>query len=152
MIAFSLSYLNAKDFLIVIRITLSSANHCYNKIIEKREVLNMEKKFIKNIAFGEALTLESLVEYQEGRVVSLTLVQNDAMSMTLFAFAQGEGISTHSAPGDALVYIIDGQAKITIGDKSIDAKAGQTIVMPSNVPHGLDATENFKMLLVVSFK
>lgn len=112
----------------------------------------MEKKFIKNIAFSEALTLESLVEYQAGRVVSLTLVQNDAMSMTLFAFAQGEGISTHSAPGDALVYIIDGQARISIGDKTIDAKAGQTVVMPSNVPHGLDATENFKMLLVVSFK
>lgn len=112
----------------------------------------MEKRFIKNIAFSEALDLESLVEYQAGRVVSLTLVQNDAMSMTLFAFSQGEGISTHSAPGDALVYIIDGQARISIGDKSIDAKAGQTVVMPSNIPHGLDATENFKMLLVVSFK
>ncbi len=112
----------------------------------------MEKRFIKNIAFSEALDLESLVEYQTGRVVSLTLVQNDAMSMTLFAFSQGEGISTHSAPGDALVYIIDGQARISIGDKIIDAKAGQTVVMPSNIPHGLDATENFKMLLVVSFK
>lgn len=112
----------------------------------------MEKRFIKNIAFSEALDLESLVEYQAGRVVSLTLVQNDAMSMTLFAFSQGEGISTHSAPGDALVYIIDGQARISIGDKIIDAKAGQTVVMPSNIPHGLDATENFKMLLVVSFK
>lgn len=112
----------------------------------------MEKPFIKNIPFGEAFPLESLVEYQDGRVVSLTLVQNDAMSMTLFAFAKGEGISTHSSPGDALVYIIDGQAKISIGDKTIDVEAGQTVVMPSNVPHGLDATENFKMLLVVSFK
>ena len=112
----------------------------------------MEKRYIKNIAFGEPLSLASLVEYQPGRVVSLTLVQNDAMSMTLFAFAQGEGISTHSAPGDAFVYIIDGQARITIGDKTIDAAAGQTVVMPANVPHGLDATENFKMLLVVSFK
>ena len=112
----------------------------------------MGKKFIKNIAFAEALALDSLVEYQEGRVVSLTLVQNEAMSMTLFAFAKGEGISTHSAPGDALVYIIDGVARITIGDKTIEAKAGQTVVMPSNIPHGLDAIENFKMMLVVSFQ
>ena len=112
----------------------------------------MEKKYIKNIAFGEALALEALVEYQEGRVVSLTLVQNDAMSMTLFAFAKGEAISTHSSPGDAFVYIIDGKASITIGEKTIDAEAGQTVVMPSNVPHGIDATENFKMMLIVSFK
>ncbi|MDU4960508.1 MAG: cupin domain-containing protein [Sporomusaceae bacterium] len=111
-----------------------------------------QKRFIKNIAFSEPQALDSLVDYQPGRVVSLTLVQNDAMSMTLFAFAQGEGISTHSAPGDAFVYMIDGQARITIGDKIIDAKAGQTVVMPSNIPHGLEATENFKMLLVVSFK
>lgn len=112
----------------------------------------MEKRYIKNIAFSEPLELNSLVEYQDGRVVSLTLVQNDAMSMTLFAFAKGEGISTHSAPGDALVYIIDGKARITIGEKTIEASAGQTVVMPSNVPHGLDAIENFKMMLVVSFK
>jgi quercetin dioxygenase-like cupin family protein len=112
----------------------------------------MEKRFIKNIAFGEALELESLVEYQTGRVVSLTLVQNAAMSMTLFAFGKGEGISTHSSPGDALVYIIDGKARITIGEKTIEAKAGQTVVMPSNIPHGLDAIENFKMMLIVSFK
>ena len=112
----------------------------------------MEKRFIKNIAFSEALSLDSLVDYQEGRVVSLTLVQNDAMSMTLFAFAKGEGISTHSAPGDALVYIIDGRASITVGEKTMEAIAGQTVVMPSNVPHGLDAVENFKMMLVVSYK
>ena len=112
----------------------------------------MEKRFIKNIAFGETLELASLVEYQAGRVVSLTLVQNDAMSLTLFAFGQGEGISTHSSPGDALVYIIDGKARITIGEQTLDATAGQTVVMPSNVPHGLEAIENFKMMLIVSFK
>lgn len=112
----------------------------------------MEKKFIKNIAFAQVMELERLVEYQEGRVVSLTLAQNDAMSLTLFAFSKGEGISTHSAPGDAMVYIIDGKASITIGDMTIEAQAGQTVVMPSNIPHGLEAVENFKMMLIVAFK
>lgn len=109
----------------------------------------MDKQYIKNIEFGKALAFSDLVEYQSGRVVSLTLAQNDAMSMTLFAFGKGEGVSTHSAPGDALVYILDGQAQISIGDTSLRAGAGQAVVMPANIPHGLEAVENFKMLLIV---
>jgi len=109
----------------------------------------MEKKFIKNIEFGTALEMSHLVDYQEGRVVSLTLVQNDVLTLTMFAFAQGEGVSTHSAPGDAMVYIIDGEAAITIGNEKIIATAGQTVVMPSNIPHGLDAVEKFKMMLIL---
>jgi quercetin dioxygenase-like cupin family protein len=109
----------------------------------------MGKKFIRNIAFSEALDLAGLVDYQPGRVVSLTLVQNEALSMTLFAFAQGEGVSTHSAPGDALAYILDGNAEITVGGKKLPTAAGQAVVMPADVPHGLEATENFKMLLVL---
>jgi quercetin dioxygenase-like cupin family protein len=109
----------------------------------------MTRKFIKNIAFSQALDLAGLVDYQPGRVVSLTLVQNEALSMTLFAFAQGEGVSTHSAPGDALVYIIDGRAEVTIGGEKLTATAGQTVVMPADIPHGLEATEDFKMLLIL---
>lgn len=109
----------------------------------------MSRKFIKNIDFSKALDLAGLVDYQPGRVVSLTLVQNEALSMTLFAFAKGEGVSTHSAPGDAMVYIIDGQAEITIGGEKLTAAAGQTVVMPADIPHGLEATENFKMLLIL---
>lgn len=109
----------------------------------------MSRKFIKNIDFSKALDLAGLVDYQPGRVVSLTLVQNEALSMTLFAFAKGEGVSTHSAPGDAMVYIIDGQAEITIGGEKLTAAAGQTVVMPGDIPHGLEATENFKMLLIL---
>jgi len=109
----------------------------------------MSTHFIKNIEFGKALSLASLVDYQPGRIVSLTFAQNDAVSMTLFAFAQGEGVSTHSAPGDAMVYILDGRAAVTIGDKTTAAGAGDVLVMPAHVPHGLEATENFKMLLVV---
>lgn len=109
----------------------------------------MSRKFIKNIDFSKALELAGLVDYQPGRVVSLTLVQNEALSMTLFAFAKGEGVSTHSAPGDAMVYIIDGQAEITIGGEKLVAAAGQTVVMPADIPHGLEATEDFKMLLIL---
>ncbi|GBG55716.1 cupin [Sporomusaceae bacterium FL31] len=109
----------------------------------------MTQKFIKNIDFGKALNLASLVDYQPGRVVSLTLVQNDTVSLTLFAFSKGEAISTHSAPGDALVYIIDGETEITIGGETLTARTGETVVMPANIPHGLEAVADFKMLLVV---
>lgn len=109
----------------------------------------MEKKFIKNMEFGKALALEQLVDYQAGKVVSLTLVQNSALTMTLFSFAQGEGVSTHSAPGDAMVYIIDGEAEITIGDQKISAKKGDTVVMPADIAHGLEAVQQFKMLLIL---
>jgi quercetin dioxygenase-like cupin family protein len=109
----------------------------------------MEKKFIKNIEFSQALDFAGLVEYQQGKVISLTFVQNETLSMTLFAFAKGEGVSTHSAPGDAMVYILDGQAEITIGDKKLTAGTGQVVVMPADIPHGVDAVENFKMLLIL---
>lgn len=109
----------------------------------------MEKQFIKNIEFSKALEMVTLVDYQPGKVVSLTLSQNQALSMTLFAFAKGEAISSHSAPGDAMVYILDGKADITIGNEKVTATTGQVVVMPAEIPHGLDAVEDFKMLLVL---
>lgn len=112
----------------------------------------MDKKFIKNIEFSTALPLAELVEYKAGQIVSLTFAQNEAANMTLFAFAQGEGVSTHSAPGDAFVYLLDGEAEITIGDKTLRVKSGEAVVMPANIPHGLEAVENFKMLLIVMKK
>lgn len=104
---------------------------------------------IKNIEMSQALNLVNLVEYQVGKVISTTFAQNDAVSITLFAFSKGEGISTHAASGDAMVYMLDGKAEITIGNEKINAEQGQVIVMPANVPHGLVATDDFKMLLVV---
>jgi len=107
-------------------------------------------KFFKNIAIAEVLDMGGLVEYKEGRVESRTLVQNDAISITLFAFDKNEGIGTHSAPGDALVYVLDGSVDIIIGDNEpVNLKKGQAVVMPADVPHSLDAVEKFKMLLVV---
>ena len=117
----------------------------------EKERINMDKHLIKNIEFSKVLTFENLVEYQEGQVVSRTLSQGKPLSLTIFAFDKGEEISSHSAKGDAMVYILDGAADITIGDGIFHVKKGETIVMPSNIPHGLMAMERFKMLLVVVF-
>lgn len=106
-------------------------------------------KFIKNIAFAEPQVLLDLVDYQEGRVVSRTLAQTNSMSLTLFAFDAGEGLSTHSAAGDAFAQVMDGEAQITIDSKENSVKAGEVIVMPANVPHSVHAIKRFKMLLVV---
>lgn len=106
-------------------------------------------EFLKNIAFAQALDLAGLVEYQEGQVVSRTFAQNPFLSLTLFAFDQGEGISAHTVPADALVLILDGEAKITIGGEVIMATAGQAVAMPAGKPHALDADKRFKMLLFV---
>ncbi len=111
----------------------------------------IKKPLIKNIDFARPIEMESLVNYEEGTVVSRTLAQGKPLSVTLFAFDKGEEISSHSASGDAMVYILDGEAEITIGEEKFNVKKGETIVMPANVPHALLATERFKMLLTVVF-
>lgn len=110
------------------------------------------EQLIKNIEFSKVLELESLVAYQEGQVVSRTLAQGKNLSLTLFAFDKGEEISSHSSGGDAMVYLVDGEADITIGENTYQVKTGETIVMPAGVPHALLAREKFKMLLVVVFR
>jgi quercetin dioxygenase-like cupin family protein len=105
--------------------------------------------FIKNIDFAKVIDFETLVDYQEGTVVSRTLAQGRPLSVTLFAFDKGEEIGTHSAGGDAMVYILDGAAEVTIGEELFNVKKGESIVMPANVPHGLLAVERFKMFAKV---
>lgn len=106
---------------------------------------------LKNINTKEVLELKNQVEYADGQVVSKTLVQNAGVGITLFAFAKGEGISTHESTGDAMVTALDGVGEITIDGEKFTLKAGETIVMPAKHPHAVYGTENFKMLLVVSF-
>ena len=106
---------------------------------------------LKNIPQSEILNLKNLVEYAEGQVVSKTLIQNNGLGITIFAFAKGEGISTHESKGDALVTALDGKGKITVDGKDFVLSAGQSIVMPANIPHAVYGEENFKMLLVVAF-
>ena len=98
---------------------------------------------------AQAANLNSLINYQAGSVVSRTIIDKDAGTVTVFAFDQGEGLSEHTAPYDALVYIIDGEAKITISGNPIKLKKGELAIMPSNEPHALQATTKFKMLLVM---
>ncbi len=106
---------------------------------------------LKNIDIAAVLPLAELVSYQDGQIVSRTLVQNKAVSITLFAFEAGEEISTHASGGDAMVYVLDGSGVITIDEKTYTPKAGECIVMPAGHPHAVAATERFKMLLVVVF-
>ena len=107
------------------------------------------KELIKNIPMSEAVSLAGLVEVAPGKIVSRTFVQRPEMTITLFSFAAGEGVSTHSAPGDAMLYVLEGQAKVTIGGKPMTVNAGEVVVMPANIPHGDDAEQDFKMLLTV---
>ena len=104
---------------------------------------------IKNVPLAEVQTLAGLVDYQAGQVVSRTLSQNPNVSLTLFAFEQGEGLSSHTAPGDALVHVLDGAAVVDIEGVKHRVSAGEMIVMPSGKAHGLEAPERFKMLLVL---
>ena len=110
----------------------------------------MDKK-IKNIPHEEIVTLRELVPCQEGQVVSRTLAQNDAVSVTLFSFAKGEEISTHRSQGDAFVTCLEGVGKITVDGKEYILKEGQSIVMPADLPHAVYGEEAFKMLLVLIF-
>ena len=107
--------------------------------------------FIKNIDKSEVLTLKEQVSYQKGQVVSKTLAQNDALSVTLFAFDKDEEISTHESGGDAIVTCLDGVGRITIDGKAYELHEGESIVMPAGHPHAVCGQEQFKMLLVVVF-
>lgn len=93
--------------------------------------------------------MSSLVEYQEGSVVSRELVKKNTGTVTLFAFDKGQGLSEHTAPFDALVFIIDGTALITISGTEHKLTAGQYIIMPAGEPHSLKAPSRFKMMLVM---
>lgn len=108
-------------------------------------------EILKNINVSEVLKLKDLVEVQKGQVVSKTLVQNKGVGITLFAFSKHEKISSHASTGDALVTVLDGKGKITIGDKEFILKKDESIVMPANIPHEVYAEDDFKMLLVVVF-
>lgn len=102
-----------------------------------------------NTPKGTPFNLSSHVEYAEGAVVSKTLIKKEIGNITLFAFDQGQGLSEHTAPFDAVVHILDGKAEITIGGQPQTVSAGEMLIMPANISHALQATEKFKMLLVM---
>ena len=106
---------------------------------------------LKNIKKSEILSLKAEIAYQEGQVVSKTLAQNPAVSVTLFAFEKGEEISTHESGGDAMVTVLDGTGRITIDGREFILQQGESIVMPAKTPHAVFGEERFKMLLTVVF-
>ena len=98
---------------------------------------------------SKASNLEGLIDYQEGSVVSRTIIDKKTGTVTLFAFDEDQGLSEHTAPFDALVQVLDGRAELTIGGELVRAGAGETVLMPAHVPHSLHAPEPFKMLLTM---
>jgi quercetin dioxygenase-like cupin family protein len=98
---------------------------------------------------GKALTLSDLVTYQDGSVVSKTLIDKKIGTVTMFSFGAGQGLSEHTAPFDAFVQVVDGEAQVIIDGTPQTVTAGQIIIMPANIPHELKAVKPFKMLLVM---
>ncbi len=98
---------------------------------------------------AEVNRTEEMVEYQEGSIVSKTLVDKETGSITLFAFAAGQSLSEHTAPYEALVQVLDGRAEIIIAGQSYELETGESIVMPADVPHAVKAEERFKMMLTM---
>jgi len=106
------------------------------------------KKKIENL-MAQAVNLSNLVEYQEGSVVSRTIVDKKTGTVTLFAFDADQGLSEHKAPYDAIVYILNGEADVIISGKHVRLKEGEMTIMPANEPHALTALTRFKMLLTM---
>ncbi|MFH1486790.1 MAG: cupin domain-containing protein [Chloroflexota bacterium] len=98
---------------------------------------------------AQVAKMADLVDYQDGSVVSRTITDKETGTVTLFAFARGQGLSEHTAPFDAMVYVLDGEAEITISGKPFSLKQGEMVIMPANEPHALKALRPFKMLLIM---
>ena len=107
------------------------------------------KQEVAEKLIAQQASAHDLLDYQEGSVVSRTLIDKKTGTVTLFAFDEGQGLSEHTAPFDALVHIIDGEAEITISGKAIHMKGGEMVIMPANEPHALRALKRFKMILIM---
>ena len=104
---------------------------------------------MKEAPHSELIPLNEMVAYQDGAVVSRQILKREKGNITLFAFDEGQGLSEHTAPFDAVVQILEGEAEITVSGKPIRACAGEMVIMPANEPHGLKAITKFKMLLTM---
>ena len=111
----------------------------------------MNQVYIKNMDHEKVHSLADQVQVLKGQVVSKTLAQNQAVSITLFAFDAGEEIGTHDSKGDAMVTVLEGEGQFVVNGKTHVVKAGETLIMPANLPHAVLAKQSFKMLLVVVF-
>src|SRR4030042_6174188 len=96
---------------------------------------------------GQVFRMSELVNYQDGSVVSMEIISGKTGTVTLFAFDEGQGLSEHTAPFDALVYLLEGEAEVSISGKPVRLQSGEMVIMPANHPHALRAMEKFKMIL-----
>ena len=108
-------------------------------------------RYIRNIEHEKVLKLADEIAVQPGQIVSKTLAQNDAVSVTLFAFSKGEEIGTHDSTGDAFVHVLEGTGRYTVGGTEHIVRAGEALVMPAKIPHAVYAVEDFKWILTVVF-
>lgn len=116
-----------------------------NTVTERRKFMKNKTTQLK----GRILRVADMVDYSRGAIVSRTLVDRRAGTLTVFAFDRGQGLSEHVAPYDAVVQILDGSAVIFIAGRKLQAKVGAMVIMPANVPHALQAERRFKMLLIM---
>ncbi len=111
---------------------------------------NDEKKTdVLQACVAKEQVLADLIEYSQDSIVSKTILDKSSGTITLFAFDKGQSLSEHQAPFDAVVQVVDGQGRLTIGGKDVKVSAGEIIIMPGNVPHAVAADEKFKMLLTM---
>lgn len=103
----------------------------------------------KNFPAAEVFRMSEKVQYAEGSVVSKIIIRNDHGNVTLFSFDKGEFLSEHTAPFDAIVQVLEGVGEVVIAGNTFVLKTGDSIIMPANVPHAVNATEKFKMLLTM---
>ncbi len=125
--------------------SLKSTKPAYHIDLEEKRT---SKPDSKNLA-GHAQALISMIEYQEGSIVSRTLIDKKAGTVTLFAFDANQSLSEHTAPFDALVYVFDGEAKVTVSGKPVKAAAGVVTLLPAGKPHAVQALSRFKMMLIM---
>jgi quercetin dioxygenase-like cupin family protein len=120
-----------------------------SRLGERRGMTRSEKEKDTDELYAKTQNLRDLISYQKASVVSRTLIDKKAGTVTLFAFDKEQGLSEHTAPYDALVQIIDGEAEVTISRRAHRLKEGEVIIMPANEPHALKAVGKFKMLLIM---
>ena len=123
--------------------------HLEKAATNQEERMNQSKKDAGALPAAQAVSLASLVNYQDGAIVSRTLTQTSGGTLTLFAFDAGQALSEHTAPFDAFVQVLDGRVELVIGGKRVEATAGEAALMPANVPHAVNAIARFKMLLTM---
>ena len=110
---------------------------------------NEKKPDTANSLIGKVFSYADLVTYQEGSIVSRTIVDKPSGTVTLFAFYKGQRLSTHTAPFDALLQVVEGTGLVTIGDKKFEVSTPEAIIMPADIPHAVEANDNFKMVLTM---